>query len=209
MTLHAWWLYVGAVFVVSAIPGPNMLHVMTRSIELGARRSVAAMAGCLAALLVLLAASAAGLTTLFLALPGSFEVLRYIGAAYLVYLGIKAWRSPAGPMDPAAADLPPAPSAMAVFRGGFTISISNPKAILFAAAFLPQFINPALPKLPQFAVLVATFAVIETGWYCTYALGGRSLARYLVRAPVRQAFNRFTGVVFIAFGLALLGAKRT
>lgn len=207
MTLHTWWLFVAAVFVVSGTPGPNMLHVLARSVEMGMRRSVAAMMGCLLAVCLLFAASAAGLTTLLLALPGSFEVLRYLGVGYLVYLGIKSWRSPVAPLDPSEATLPPAPSALAVFRGGFTISISNPKAILFAAAFLPQFIDPTLPKLPQFGILVGTFAVIETGWYCAYALGGRSLARHLTRPAIRRAFNRFTGVVFIGFGLALLKAK--
>jgi len=93
MTLHTWWLFTAAVFLLSGTPGPNMLHILSRSVELGLRRSVAAMAGCLLALILILAASAAGLTTLLLALPGAFEVLRYAGVAYLVYLGIKAWRS--------------------------------------------------------------------------------------------------------------------
>lgn len=207
MTLHTWWLFVIAVFFVSATPGPNMLHVLSRSVELGTRRAISAMAGCMSAVLALFAASAAGLTTLLLALPGSFEVLRYVGMAYLVYLGVKSWRSPVAPLDPETATLPAAPSATALFRGGFTISISNPKAILFAAAFLPQFIDPAMPKAPQFAILVGTFAVIEAGWYFTYALGGRSLARYLSRPAVKQAFNRVTGVVFIGFGLALLKVR--
>jgi threonine/homoserine/homoserine lactone efflux protein len=207
VTVHTWWLFVGAVFLVSGTPGPNMLHVLSRSVEMGARRSVVAMAGCLSAILLLMAASAAGLTTLLLALPGSFEVLRWAGIGYLVFLGIKAWRSPVSAASDDAGPLPPALSTWAVYRGGFAIAISNPKAILFAAAFLPQFIDPALPKAPQFAILVATFTVVETAWYCTYALGGRSLARHLSRPAVKRAFNRFTGVVFVGFGLALLKAK--
>lgn len=207
MTLHTWWLFVAAVFVVSGTPGPNMLHVLSRSVEMGARRSTVAMAGCLCAIFLLMGSSAAGLTTLLLALPGSFEVLRYAGVAYLVYLGVKSWRSPVAPLDPTSAELPPAPSTGAVFRGGFAIAISNPKAILFAAAFFPQFIDPTLPKAPQFTILFATFTVIETGWYCAYALGGRSLATYLTRPAIKQAFNRVTGVFFIGFGLALLKAR--
>lgn len=207
MTVHTWWLFLGAVFLVSGTPGPNMLHVLSRSVEMGARRSVVAMAGCLSAILLLMAASAAGLTTLLLALPGSFEVLRWAGIGYLVFLGIKAWRSPVSNDAADAGPLPPALSTWTVYRGGFAIAISNPKAILFAAAFLPQFIDPALPKAPQFAILVATFTVVETAWYCTYALGGRSLARHLSRPAVKRAFNRFTGVVLVGFGLALLKAK--
>ncbi|MBC2664753.1 LysE family translocator [Novosphingobium flavum] len=208
MALHTWWIFVATVFVLSATPGPNMLHVLSRSVELGMRRSVAAMAGCLAAILTLLSASAAGLTTLLLALPGAFEVLRYVGAAYLCYLGYKAWRSDAAPLDLAGDDLPrSAISAAAVFRGGFAIAISNPKAILFAAAFLPQFIAPGAPKAPQFAILVATFAVIEALWYAIYAGCGRSLARWLTRPAIRRGFDRATGVIFVGFGLSLLKVK--
>jgi len=207
MTLHTWLVFAGAVFLLSGTPGPNMLHILSRSVEMGMKRSVAAMAGCLVALVTVLSASAAGLTTLLLAVPGVFDVLRYAGVAYLLFLGIKAWRSPVAPLDPGAVPLSTTLSPGALFRGGFAIAISNPKLILFAAAFLPQFVDPAAPKAPQFAILVATFAVIELGWYGVYAIGGRSLARYLGRPRIRRAFNRLTGVIFLGFGLALLRTK--
>lgn len=170
-------------------------------------RSVAAMLGCLVAVVAVLSASAAGLTTLLLALPGAFELLRYAGVAYLIYLGIKAWRTEVAPLDVSDGALPPAVSLAALFRGGFAIGISNPKLILFAAAFLPQFVTPTQPQAPQFAILVATFAVVESFWYAVYALGGRSLARYLSRPAIKRAFNRATGVIFVGFGLALLKTK--
>jgi threonine/homoserine/homoserine lactone efflux protein len=207
VTLHSWWLFVGAVFLLSATPGPNMLHVLSRSVELGMQRSVAAMAGCLVALITVLAASAAGLTTLLLALPGAFEVLRYAGVAYLLYLGLKAWRTDVRAVGVEDGVLRPSISLRALFRGGFTISISNPKLILFAVAFLPQFVTPAQPQGPQFAILVATFACIETFWYIVYAFGGRSLSGYLDRPAIKRAFNRATGVIFVGFGLALLKLK--
>ncbi|MBB3880317.1 LysE family translocator [Sphingomonas pseudosanguinis] len=207
MALHTWWLFVGAVFLLSGTPGPNMLHILTRSVDMGLKRSVAAMAGCLSAVVLVLAASAAGLTTLLLALPGAFEVIRYAGVAYLLYLGIKAWRADIAPLDVSEAVLPRSLSRTALFRGGFLIGISNPKLILFAVAFLPQFINPARAQVPQFATLVATFAVIEAFWYGVYALGGRSLSRYLAKPAVKRAFNRMTGAIFVGFGLALLRVK--
>lgn len=207
MALHTWWLFVGAVFLLSGTPGPNMLHILTRSVDMGLKRSVAAMAGCLSAVVLVLAASAAGLTTLLLALPGAFEVIRYAGVAYLLYLGVKAWRADIAPLDVSEAVLPRSLSRTALFRGGFLIGISNPKLILFAVAFLPQFINPARAQVPQFATLVATFAVIEAFWYGVYALGGRSLSRYLAKPAVKRAFNRMTGAIFVGFGLALLRVK--
>lgn len=207
MTLHTWSLFVAAVFLLSGTPGPNMLHIMSRSVEWGFRRSVAAMAGCLVAVVTILAASAAGLTTVLLALPGAFTVLRYVGAAYLVYLGIKAWRAEATPLDVGDAALTPGATPAALFRGGFAIGVSNPKLILFAAAFLPQFVNPARPQALQFAILVATFATVETLWYGVYALGGRSLSRHLARPAIKRVFNRVTGAIFIGFGAALLRVR--
>ena len=103
---------------------------------------------------------------------------------------------------------PVAISPWAIYRGGYLIAISNPKALLFVAAFLPQFINPALPKGPQFAILVGTFAVIETCWYFTYALGGRGLARWLEQPSAQRLFNRMTGVVFVGFGALLLRSQK-
>ena len=209
MSLHLWLLYCATVFVVSATPGPNMLHILQRSVTLGLGRSLPAMLGCMTGLLLLMAASVMGLTALLLALPGAFDLLRYAGTAYLVYLGIKAWRAPVEEDRGEEATAPAtALSPLAVFRGGLLIAISNPKALLFVAAFLPQFIDPARPKGPQFAVLVASFAVIETLWYFTYALGGRGLSRWLRRPASQRAFNRVTGGVFIGFGALLLRSSR-
>jgi threonine/homoserine/homoserine lactone efflux protein len=211
MTLHLWWLFVVAVFLLSGTPGPNMLHVMTRSVAFGARRSVAAMAGCLTALVLVLAASAAGVSALLAAWPRVFDALRYAGVAYLIFLGIKAWRGAGSPLDlgmgGGEGELPVTLSARRLFRGGFVIAASNPKLLLFAAAFLPQFVDRASPQAPQFAILVATFAVIESFWYAVYAAGGRTLARYLTRPALRRAFDRATGVIFVGFGLALLRVR--
>lgn len=204
MSLQTLWLFIIAVFLLSATPGPNMLHVLSRSVELGFKRSTAAMAGCLLGLLTLLTASAVGLGALLHALPGVFDALRIAGAAYLLYLAFKAWRSPVDDGETQEEWARPTASWQTVLRGGFTISISNPKAIVFAAAFLPQFINPAQPQAPQFAVLLAVFTVIEGFWYCVYATGGRAIARHLGRAGVQRAFNRLTGGLFAAFGLSLL-----
>lgn len=207
MTFQTWWLFTVAVFLLCGTPGPNMLHILSRSVEMGMKKSLAAMAGCLTALVLVLTASAAGLTTLLLTLPGVFEVLRYLGVAYLIYLGVKAWRSDASPTATHETGLNPLRSPGRLFRDGFTIGISNPKLILFAAAFFPQFVHAGAPKAPQFAILVLTFAAIEALWYFAYALGGQSLSQYLAAPKLRRLFNRITGGIFVAFGLALLKIK--
>ncbi len=116
------------------------------------------------------------------------------------YLGVKSWRSSVHdhPVDaPSVVEPTVKPSAM--FRQGMLVAASNPKAILFAVAFLPQFINPQDAQLPQFAILLATFAVIEVSWYFVYAVSGKRLSVYLQRASVLRMFNRVTGAAFIGF----------
>ena len=207
MTFQTWWLYVCAVFLLCATPGPNMLHILTRSVRYGIRRSVVAMAGCLGAVGIAFAASAAGLTALLTAVPGLFDAVRYAGVAYLVYLGVRSWRDDT-PIVVTGIDEPERQvSGAALFRGGFLVGISNPKLLVFAAAFLPQFVEPSSAKGPQFALLVATFVAVELFWYSVYALGGRRLARSLAGASWHKAFNRLTGALFVGFGGALLGYR--
>ena len=178
MALHTWWWFLATVFVLCGTPGPNMLHILGRSVGLGFRRSVPAMAGCLLAMLLVLAASAAGLSALLRSSPMLFEVLRYLGVAYLAWLGIKAWRDSCRQAPASVAGEPPLEplqGAHSVFRGGLLVGLSNPKLLLFAAAFLPQFIDPARAQGVQYTVLVATFAACELFWYVMYAAGGHGL----------------------------------
>lgn len=207
MSLETWCLYFAAVFLLSGTPGPNMLHVLSRSVRFGFRRSTAAMLGCGLAVIVALTASAAGLAAVLKASPILFDIIRYAGVAYLVWLGIKAWMDKgedAGVRpDGTAATL----SNAALFRGGFLVSITNPKLLLFAAAFLPQFINLSAPQFPQFVILIVTFGLIELFWYAMYGLGGQKLAVYLKRPALNKLFNRLTGTLFFGFGFMLLKAK--
>lgn len=211
MTLQTWWLFVMMTFVVSATPGPNMLLVMSTGARQGLRGAVASMAGCMTALMLMLSLSAAGLGALLQAFPTVFDALRLAGAAYLAYLGVQVWRSPVqeDSMDAGAAanQLGESLGNAALFRQGALVAASNPKAILFAAAFFPQFLNPASPQLPQFGILLGTFAVVEVSWYFVYAASGKQLARYLQRASVMRAFNRLTGGVFVGFAALMVGAK--
>jgi threonine/homoserine/homoserine lactone efflux protein len=207
MSLQTWWLFVLMTFFVAATPGPNMLLVMSISARFGLRSAVATMAGCLTALLTMMSISAAGLGALLHAFPAVFDALRLAGAAYLAYLGIKNWRSPVQQDGPDA----PRPAttivkAAALFRQGLLVAASNPKALLFAAAFFPQFIKPQMATLPQLTILLATFAVIEITWYFVYAISGKRLSAYLQSANVMRAFNRLTGGVFIGFAALMATA---
>lgn len=208
MSLHTWWLFLGMTFMVSATPGPNMLAVMSNGARFGVRAAVATMAGCMTSILAMMSISAAGLGALLHAFPAVFDTLRIAGAAYLAYLGVQCWRSPVQDGNPAAQETGTASyNAWALYRRGAMVAASNPKAMLFAAAFLPQFINPASPQLPQFAILLATFTVIEVSWYFVYAVSGVKLSAYLQRASVMRLFNRVTGGVFVGFAALMAGVR--
>lgn len=204
MSLEAWWLYVGAVVLISCTPGPNVLYVTTRSIRYGLGPAFVGVAGCLTALVLMLTGSVAGLSAVLLSLPGAFDVLKIAGATYLVYLGIQVLREPVAEQAP-----PPttAASGVSLYRDGFLVGISNPKLLVFAAAFFPQFIDPSRAVGPQFALMVATFLGIELFFYSLYAVSGRKLADRLMHGIWRRWLNRISGVVFMGFGVALLRFK--
>jgi len=204
VTLETWGLYLGAVVLIACTPGPNVLYVTTRSIRFGLGPAFVGMAGCLAALILMLTGSVAGLSALLLALPDAFNVLKIAGAAYLVYLGIQLWREP---VDADTAAAPTGTSNTALVRDGFLVGISNPKLLIFAAAFFPQFIDPARAWGPQFALMVATFVGVELFFYSVYALGGRKLVDRLMHGIWRRRLNRASGLVFIGFGAVLLRYK--
>jgi homoserine/homoserine lactone efflux protein len=203
MKIETYWLYLGAVLLISATPGPNIFYVTTRSIRFGFGPAMLGMAGCLLALALILTASVAGVSAFMLAVPAAFDALKYAGAAYLIFLGIQTWRAPVA--DIGSTDSPrETASRWAHFRGGFLVGISNPKLLVFAAAFFPQFIAADAPWAPQFAILVTTFIGIEACTYVTLGLSARGLARYLVQAVWQRRLNRLSGMIFAAFGCALL-----
>jgi threonine/homoserine/homoserine lactone efflux protein len=226
MNLSTWWIFVTATFLISAAPGPNMLLIMNQSVRFGLRPSMFSMAGCMTALMIMFTLSALGLGVVLQNAPTVFDALRWLGAVYLAYLGYKVWTSPVTPITSEAAV--PAmtsstaaptttlasssaaiiPSAIMLFRTGFFTAGSNPKALLFAAAFLPQFIQASLPQAPQLAILLATFSVLEILWYFIYALGGLSMAQQLRKPKVLRWFNRVTGGAFIGFAGLMVVMER-
>ena len=208
MSWATWWLFVCTTAIIAGTPGPNMLHIMARSVQVGFRRSAFAMAGCLTAVGICVTLSSLGLGALLTASRWLFEVLRYLGVGYLFYLAWKSWSAPVEETTGIHPEMPDAGlSARSLYRTALFTGLSNPKLIIFAAAFFPQFIHADTAWAPQFGILVGTFAVIEVACYCAYALGGRSLAAYLSSASRRRAFNRGTGGLFALFGVGLLAYR--
>ena len=184
-----------------------MLQVMTMSARHGFKQAFFAMAGCFIPVFVFICISLAGAGTLLKLFPIVFDIMRYAGAAYLIYLGINAWRAPVATetgLDIAAPDA----ALNNIFSRSFCVGISNPKALLFAAAYFPQFVDTQAPQAIQFAILLATFSVVEISWYMIYAMGGRTLGTLMQKPKIQQWFNRFTGSLFAFFGVMLIAKGR-
>jgi threonine/homoserine/homoserine lactone efflux protein len=206
MTLHIWIFYALTVMVISAIPGPNMMLVMSHGALYGWRRSMATMLGCMTALLLMITLSAAGLGIFFQTWPRIFDLVRILGAAYLIYLGIRAWHSggrrPENIQDLAVTRTPIQRPA-ALYRTGILVTITNPKALLFTVALLPQFMRPQANPWIQFAELIFTFWLIEMSWYMVYAQLGTRISALLRSPRAHQILQRGTGGLFMAIGLTL------
>lgn len=208
MSLNTWLLFVVTVFFVSATPGPNMLLAMSHGIRYGLRATLPTCLGLLSALGLIMAGSAAGLGALLAASETLFTLVKYAGAVYLIWLGVKTWRTRAGGVGAMPQQGTGAGSAWLRFRTGFLVAMSNPKAFVFFTALFPQFMDARAPQLPQLAVLAGTFYLIETAWQFVYAAGGARLGRWLASPRHLQWINRFAGGSFVAAGVALTTVSR-
>lgn len=206
MTLTTYFLYLAAVALLILTPGPTMLMCMTTSLNHGARKAMTSAAGSVSAVLGVMLLSALGLGALLAASETAFTVAKVVGATYLIYLGIKTFRSDAAVLrsDEGMTETP----RRSFFLQGFLVGASNPKAVLFFAAFFPQFLNPAAPFVPQFAILALTFMAFELSVLTACALGVSRLAPLLRSSRAVRWFNRVSGGLFALMGGLLLLTRR-
>lgn len=206
LTWSTWWLFAASEILLCLTPGPAVLFVLSSALRAGARKSLASNAGILAANTGYYVISATGVGALLLASYNLFFAVKWIGAAYLVYLGLRAiFGKPAL----AASEELKETRAARLFGGAFVTQASNPKAIVFFTAFLPQFIDPRFPVAPQVAILGITSVAIEFLVLLGYGLAaGRASA--LAREP-RYAMwtNRAAGTILIGAGAGLAALRRT
>jgi threonine/homoserine/homoserine lactone efflux protein len=206
MTLATYLLYVAAVALLIITPGPTMLMCMTNSLNHGARRAMTSVAGAVTAVLGVMVLSAMGLGALLATSERAFTVAKLAGAAYLIWLGIKTFRSKVI----LKADIRTAPAARRSFYfQGLLVGASNPKAVLFFAAFFPQFLDAAVPILPQFAILSLTFIGLEFTVLTLCALGVARVLPLLRSSHVVRWCNRICGGLFALMGGILLFTRRT
>jgi homoserine/homoserine lactone efflux protein len=236
MDLQLWLIFLAAAVGLSLTPGPNGLLVLTHGMRFGWRRTLATAIGGVAGFMVLTAASMAGLGALLATSEKAFGIVKWIGAAYLIYLGITTWRAPAPVVAPAAerneaterdetaeplaavaAVEPMKPSATLAasavhpswrrrFAEGFIVAISNPKGLIFFAAFLPQFMQPGVALWLQFLILGGTFGLVELAYEVVVASAAQRIAPWLGRNG--RWFNRIAGATFVGIGGLLAMSRR-
>jgi homoserine/homoserine lactone efflux protein len=194
-----WLIYLLAAIGLSLSPGPNGLLALTHGALHGRRKALYTIFGGAFGFVAVIALSMFGIGALLKASLAWLTVLKWIGGAYLVWLGVQIWRSPAIGIDMHGSVKPRA--GWSLFRQGALSALTNPKALLFFAAFLPQFIDPARGLVVQFVVMAGTFAVIEIATELFIASMAHRLNPWLRR--VGRRFNQACGGVFIAIGVAL------
>jgi homoserine/homoserine lactone efflux protein len=207
MSLHLWLIYAVAAVGLSLTPGPSGLLSLTHGACFGFRLTVSTVLGGALGFLILIAASLAGMGTLLATSEQAFTIAKWIGAAYLVYLGVRVWRSPAPVVTMAAEETSPREARpLRMFNQGLLVAVSNPKGLIFFAAFLPQFMVPGASFAVQLAVFGGTFVAVEIAYELLLALMAQRIAGWLARHG--RWFNRAAGATFVGIGGALATASR-
>lgn len=207
MDFQLWLAFVAASMALLMIPGPTVLLVLSYALSQGRGVALATVAGVALGDLIAMSASLAGLGALVLASAGLFTALKWIGAAYLTYLGIKMLRGASSAQFGAVGGAREA-SARAVFGHATAVTALNPKSIVFFIAFVPQFVDPSRALMPQFTVLVVTFVFLAAVNALAYALMADKMRRRIARPCVLTWLTRFGGGALIAMGVATAAFRR-
>jgi homoserine/homoserine lactone efflux protein len=203
MQLALWLPLLGASVLISFTPGAGAINTMRNSLNVGFRRAFWGILGQQTALVIQILIVALGVGVLVSSSPIAFTVIRYSGAAYLVYLGVRQFLAKPGTSEDDAAAIRDEP-AFSLFRRGLWVNLLNPKAIVFFLAFLPQFLRPSQDLLPQYLVVALTVVAVDVlvMWFF-FAAAARSFQRFTQDAHGQQILNRVFGVLFVGVGIVL------
>ncbi|MBM3523269.1 MAG: LysE family translocator [Alphaproteobacteria bacterium] len=199
MQLETWLVYLATAIGLSLSPGPNGLLALTHGALHGARKTLFTIFGGAIGFVIVIALSMFGIGALISSSMAWLTVLKWLGGAYLVWLGIQVWRAP--PITVDVGRFPAQASGWSLFAQGMMSATTNPKGLLFFTAFLPHFIDPGRDLLPQFAVLAGTFVVTEV--ITEYVLAAAASRVRLWLSRVGRQFNHACGGLFVAIGAAL------
>ncbi|HEY5799753.1 MAG TPA: LysE family translocator [Burkholderiaceae bacterium] len=209
MAWTVWFLFCAVALVSILSPGPAILLAISNSVSLGWRRVAYSSLGNVSGIFVVASLAMTGLGALLRTSAVLFAALKIAGAAYLLYLGIKQWRSKANLFaGPSADDAAPARSRRAIYAQGLLMALTNPKAILFFTALFPQFIDTHAALLPQFLILTATFMALSFCSLMTYAALARGARGWFSSDSRVRWFNRTAGSLYMLLGAGLLRLRQ-
>lgn len=204
MSFALWLGFLLAAVLIAITPGPGAVLSMSIGMRYGYRSALLAILGLQAALLLQLLVVALGLGALLAASETAFGLLKLAGAAYLIWLGVQKWRAPVAAVVATSSDLPK----RGLFVQGLLVNLTNPKAIVFIGALVPQFIDPAQPVAAQYAVIAATLCATDIIVMSGYAVLALQMGRWLGEARHVRWQNRIFGAVFVTAGSMLAVSSR-
>lgn len=203
MTWQTFIFFLFSTCLICATPGSNMLLAFQFGLNYGLKKTLWTMAGLAIGLAILLGISLFGLNLISTRLPIILTLIKLSGALYLLYLGVQSYRTASQHINDAS-QIKITPSPVQLFKTGLWVALSNPKAILFFAAFFPKFINFNRPVFVQYVILAVAFFVIELLWQCIYAMSGKQLATWLNQGARLIWLNRICGLIFVLIAVLLI-----
>lgn len=206
MSLTHWLAFFAASNVLLAVPGPTVLVVVSYALGHGRRPAAAVVAGVTLGDFTAMTCSMLGLGAILAASAFVFTGLRWLGGLYLIYLGIKLWRTPIATPDSATT---PALSLKRIFAHAYAVTALNPKSIIFFIAFVPQFIDTARPFVPQVVILEATFVILAALNAALYGWLAAKAREKLKNPRVQRAVNRTGGAALMGAGMLALGWRNS
>jgi len=205
INLEFWLLYVSVVFMASIIPGPSMLLALTHGIKHGYKKSVSTALGNATASIIQAIIAISGLSIIFTTSGILFEIIRYIGAIYLIYIGIMLFKTPTQNIQKTNCIEDSNTSIFGMFNQAFFIAIGNPKAIIFFTALFPQFISNNGTPLSQYILMIIILGLIAFLCMMIYSIAGDKANIFFKTSTIGKYLNKITGGIFIGagFGVAL------
>lgn len=208
MSLDTWLAFFAASWLISLSPGPGAISCMAAGLRYGFRRAFPNIIGLVGGIMFVLAIVAVGLGAVLAASSTAFAIVKWLGVAYLVWLGLQQWRAPAFAIDATAAQAGLAGSPRDLMLKGFLVNATNPKGIVFMLAVLPQFIDPARPQLLQYLICGATLVVTDLVVMSAYTAFAARVLGLLRGSRQIRVMNRAFGGLYVAAGVALATFKR-
>lgn len=207
MSWTMWLAFLAAALVIAVSPGPGAVLSMSTGLRYGYAAALRAIAGLQIALLLQLCVVALGLGAVLATSEAAFAVVKFAGAAYLIWLGVQKWRSPPEPIGGDGEGLR-VQSRRQLYAQGILVNLTNPKAIVFIAALVPQFIVPDRPQWPQFAIIGATMVAVDMMVMSCYALLATRFRPLLRNPRLLRLQNRIFGSLFVGAGAMLAASSR-